>query len=218
MSERMQNTAQRIIARVCNERKNSDLRADDPDILGAINENFSTMGVALDDYLQDAVRLGSENSNLRAQLASVQAERDAERSKLDDIAEILRRVGHHPESATWGPGYEQCATDLGIGVESLIATKEEKEFRLVQSLERERLLRVAGQALVFAMETCHICQAELIVEEGPSYCGESGCSYDCEDHEGPECQLISTLHENLKRLLIPAPAAEGGTKLALNES
>lgn len=65
-------------------------------------------------------------------------------------------------------------------------------------------LREAAQSLVDAMEECHQCGATLLVEDGPTYCAEGGCSSDCEDHEDrdkPVCVPISNLHRNLKRML-----------------
>lgn len=63
-----------------------------------------------------------------------------------------------------------------------------------------RLIATA-QELVDAMETCHICQSTLMVEEGPVYC-EDGCSSDCDGHEAPNCVGIDVLHARLKRALL----------------
>ena len=60
---------------------------------------------------------------------------------------------------------------------------------------------LAAWALINAMEECHECGSLVFVEEGPIYCGEGGCSSDCDDHEEPPCIGIDVLHGNLKRVL-----------------
>jgi hypothetical protein len=63
---------------------------------------------------------------------------------------------------------------------------------------RLRRLVNAADSLVEAMERCHICSATLLVDDGPIYCGEGGCSPYCEEHEEPPCPPISGLHAALK--------------------
>ena len=67
--------------------------------------------------------------------------------------------------------------------------------------ENERLMGImmAAKALADAMETCHICEGELLVDEGPAHC--ENCSCDCEDHEPPNCRSLYHLHNDLKRSL-----------------
>ena len=60
-------------------------------------------------------------------------------------------------------------------------------------------LRKAAKALADTMETCHICEGTVLVEEGPIHCED--CSYYCEEHEGPECPRLDNLHADLKRAL-----------------
>lgn len=134
--------------------------------------------------------------DLRIQLASVQAERDAAQTKLDDIAEILRRVGHHPEAHKWGSVWKDAATDLAVGVEALIATKESSEYQLVQALGRERLLRDALDALT------------TFLENGMGDYANVFANLPDEHLEA----LRDALGVASSALLTPAPAAEGRTK------
>lgn len=62
----------------------------------------------------------------------------------------------------------------------------------------------AAKALIHAMETCHHCQDQIIVEpeQGGVHCEK--CSWDCDDHPEPECSTVNGLHARLKRLLIQA--------------
>lgn len=60
-------------------------------------------------------------------------------------------------------------------------------------------LREAATALVAAMETCHLCQGLILIEEGPTHC--ENCSYDCEEHDEPNCIGIDVLHARLKAAL-----------------
>jgi hypothetical protein len=60
----------------------------------------------------------------------------------------------------------------------------------------------AADALVTTAETCHICQGTLLVEEGPAHCED--CSWDCDEHEQPDCLGLDVLHEQLKRMIAKA--------------
>lgn len=83
---------------------------------------------------------------------------------------------------------------------------EASNARDAELAEARRLLDEARKAieaaaiLAAAMETCHLCQTTLLVEDGPMHC-EDGCSWDCEEHEEPSCVPLSSLHGNLKRAL-----------------
>jgi len=57
----------------------------------------------------------------------------------------------------------------------------------------------AAQALVDAMETCHQCRGTVLVDHGPVHCED--CSYDCDNHDYPECESIYELHRRLKAAL-----------------
>ena len=48
----------------------------------------------------------------------------------------------------------------------------------------------AAQELMIAMETCHICKGAILLQETPVYCED--CSFDCEEHEEPECPTIQS--------------------------
>jgi hypothetical protein len=63
-------------------------------------------------------------------------------------------------------------------------------------------LAKASKELVDVMETCHICGGNVLVDDGPVHCED--CSYDCENHDEPECTSIYDLHRKLKDLLIRA--------------
>ena len=58
----------------------------------------------------------------------------------------------------------------------------------------------AARRLVDAMDTCHVCRAKLLVDDTPVHC-EDGCSYNCEDHEEPDCAGIDVLHGALDKEL-----------------
>jgi len=70
------------------------------------------------------------------------------------------------------------------------------------------------EALLHAMETCHICQAVLLLaDRGPvSHCED--CTSDCEDHPEPSCESLQVLHskakEGLQFLKINALIVEDG--------
>lgn len=70
---------------------------------------------------------------------------------------------------------------------------------LRESLRREAALKHAAQALVNAMETCHICTSSVIVDDSPIHCED--CSYDCEEHGPPSCVTLDIIHARLKRLI-----------------
>ena len=38
-------------------------------------------------------------------------------------------------------------------------------------------------AFLDALETCHQCGATLLIEDGPTYCREDGCNWNCDEHE-----------------------------------
>lgn len=51
-SARRGGTASMIISSVCNKHRNSDLRADNPDILRALNERFEVLEAQRDELLE----------------------------------------------------------------------------------------------------------------------------------------------------------------------
>lgn len=54
--------------------------------------------------------------------------------------------------------------------------------------------------LLAAMNTCHVCQGTLHLEDSePVHC--ENCSACCEDHDEPDCTPISRLHENASRAI-----------------
>lgn len=56
--------------------------------------------------------------------------------------------------------------------------------------------------LLDAMETCHICQGALLLQEEAVHCED--CSVDCENHEEPECTPIYVLHRSLRKSIANA--------------
>lgn len=70
---------------------------------------------------------------------------------------------------------------------------------LIEAAKRLNRLEVAVVELLDTMETCHVCGAVLLLDEGPVHC--ENCSYDCEDHEAPDCVPIFQLHANVRRIL-----------------
>jgi hypothetical protein len=66
-----------------------------------------------------------------------------------------------------------------------------------------QLLTVAEAAreLAAAMKTCHICKGVVLIEEGPIHC--ENCTYDCEEHEPPDCVTLGVLHAKVCVALTP---------------
>lgn len=56
-----------------------------------------------------------------------------------------------------------------------------------------------AKALLEAMETCHICKGLILLEEAPVHCED--CSWDCDEHDEPNCTPIYVLHEELKKAI-----------------
>jgi hypothetical protein len=55
----------------------------------------------------------------------------------------------------------------------------------------------AARALLDAMETCHVCQCVVSLEDGlPIHC--ENCSWDCDEHEEPACTPIYVLHQRAR--------------------
>jgi len=63
----------------------------------------------------------------------------------------------------------------------------------------ESAAREIARELLAMMETCHICEGALILEEHPVHC--ENCSGDCENHAEPECTPIYVLHARLRKAL-----------------
>jgi len=61
--------------------------------------------------------------------------------------------------------------------------------------------------LCAAMETCHDCKGQVVIQEHPVYC-EDGCDSNCECHDGPECTPIYVLHAALAKLLRVKPTTD----------
>ena len=70
--------------------------------------------------------------------------------------------------------------------------------RIVRKVRSDDLI-AAATALVEAMENCHVCKGQVVVEEGPIHCED--CSFDCEEHDEPACKPIYVLHAALKLAL-----------------
>jgi hypothetical protein len=66
-------------------------------------------------------------------------------------------------------------------------------------------IREAATALLSAMETCHICQGLIVLDENPTHCED--CSWDCDDHIDPDCVPMAVLHANLKAAIKKLPVA-----------
>lgn len=60
----------------------------------------------------------------------------------------------------------------------------------------EALTRI--NALLDALETCHICGGTLTLDDvEPTHC--ENCSSHCDEHEAPECVPLSQLHSEARR-------------------
>lgn len=54
------------------------------------------------------------------------------------------------------------------------------------------------QEFLESTETCHICQGVLSLDDvGPTHC--ENCSWDCDEHDGPECPTVQSQHQQAKR-------------------
>jgi len=52
-------------------------------------------------------------------------------------------------------------------------------------------------SLLDAMETCHICHERIsLVDEMPTHCED--CSWNCDEHDEPDCESIFWLHHKAK--------------------
>ncbi len=55
-------------------------------------------------------------------------------------------------------------------------------------------------ALLDALETCHICKGVLSLDDGsPTHC--ENCSWDCDEHDEPECVPLYVLHRNARQAI-----------------
>lgn len=53
-----------------------------------------------------------------------------------------------------------------------------------------------------AIETCHICSATVLIEDGPVHC--ETCASNCEEHQEPDCASLEVLFNSAKRGLVTA--------------
>jgi hypothetical protein len=70
-------------------------------------------------------------------------------------------------------------------------------------------LATAGQALLDALENCHICGALLHVQREPAHC--SDCSANCEDHHQPDCPRFGDLIDALRKVIADTQTRKGGS-------
>ena len=54
------------------------------------------------------------------------------------------------------------------------------------------------ERLLDSLDTCHQCKGILTVDDTPTYCEEGGCSWDCDEHDGPECTPRSELQRRAR--------------------
>jgi hypothetical protein len=67
-------------------------------------------------------------------------------------------------------------------------------------------LREKGQALLDALENCHICGALLHVQREPAHCRD--CSANCEDHHQPDCPRFGDLIDALRKVIADTQAGK----------
>ena len=59
-------------------------------------------------------------------------------------------------------------------------------------------IRKSATELLDAMETCHVCNSTMSMDDiEPTHCED--CASDCDDHELPSCTPVYVLHGNLRR-------------------
>ena len=117
-------TAKSLISEVCNRLRNSDLRADNKEVLAAIDRELQYLRTKISDAQSETVSAIEKNSNLQQQLAALTLERDELKSQLNTpeiedfaIAVVLEAqhqrhrwgsahdVGKQPEDWFWLVGY-----------------------------------------------------------------------------------------------------------------
>jgi hypothetical protein len=99
-------TATMILRAVCNERKNSDLRADDADILRAFNEHFAELEEQHEEVRKTALKLAEYA--LAAKTKNTPEYMDGLATKINMVARALReseRARFDPKSG----GFVMCA-------------------------------------------------------------------------------------------------------------
>lgn len=83
-----------------------------------------------------------------------------------------------------------------LATEMRASQSAEMDALTLQHIENQKAeiarLRTALKPLLDAMDTCHVCKGNVLVEDGPIHCLD--CSSDCESHEEPACSKISELH------------------------
>lgn len=89
-----------------------------------------------------------------------------------------------------------CAVEAKANEFSAKATVDAVEAELLRRFEP---LLDAAKELLDVMETCHICEGALLLEESPIHC--ENCSSYCDNHAEPECKPIYVLHDALRRKL-----------------
>jgi hypothetical protein len=58
----------------------------------------------------------------------------------------------------------------------------------------------AVENLLSTMETCHICKDMLCLAEDAPHC--ENCSWDCDEHDEPNCTPLQTLHSQARSSLV----------------
>jgi hypothetical protein len=95
---------------------------------------------------------------------------------------------------------EECPND---GTPMIHVTYREQisayDDRLKEEFDRVDRIKAAAEALLLAMETCHICKGILLFPEVAPHCED--CSWDCEDHEEPSCNPIQSLSQALRNAI-----------------
>jgi hypothetical protein len=123
--------------------------------------------------------------------------------ELSDKVQMASRIlhywfgtgsGYNPELSPAMEALESSAIEIPVLLSILAA-----DVRLRDAMDLSARLATAAKTYVDALDTCHICQGQVIIEAGPTHC--ENCSYHCEGHVGDDCSRLDTLHENLKQAI-----------------
>ena len=164
--------------------------------------------------LRDAITELGEKEKEIERIDTARRDAEAESAKLRELLWIRHRCS---TAALYGDdGEMQCGVCL-IDFKRQSVSSIEQDFlaRNHATLAEPQLparasvdnLNTEATALLDAMETCHICQGVLSLDDiGPTHC--ENCSGDCDDHEAPECKPIYVLCRNLRSAIVKSQGRE----------
>ena len=120
----------------------------------------------------------------------------------DEHVEALQRRIVELEKALFSIGHAAtCISGDSLDAIPILKAALARESHFV--LEREARIAeleaalVIAQSLVDSLETCHVCQGTLALDDiEPAHCED--CSGCCDEHEEPACEPLFSLHGRAK--------------------